>query len=444
MQELDDNALLREYVDHDSEQAFATLVTRHFNKVYSVALRYTRDPHQAEEIAQAVFVILAKRCRNLGKRVVLSGWLYETSRLTAVTFIRSEIRRARREQEAHMQTLLNETESDVWSQIAPLLDAAMAGLSEVDRYAVVLRFFDGKSTKEVGIALGASEDAAKMRLNRATEKLRGFFAKRGVVVPAAVLTAAISANSVQAAPAVLAKTATAVALAKGATASSSTLTLITGALEVMVWTKMKTAGVSATLLVGIVTTTLVIHHGILRRDDPTLPSQPATLPRQAPPQPPPQDLAAANEPMPSNKPTPPVTKTPMPPVNPPPVTAAAAVSAKVVTDLQTELKTVVTNMTKLAVSGDYSTMVLMYMPPEELAQIPGEERPAFLQQMQRLMQSPQGQQKLQSQIETLQSILWENAVVNETGTEATFALPEGSPYGSAIFFKKINGRWYIK
>ena len=124
MQELDDISLLREYVDHDSEDAFAALVARHVNKVYSIALRHTRNPHQAEEITQAVFVILARQARQLGSRVILSGWLYQTARLTAVTFIRSEIRRARREQEAYMQNPLVETESDVWPQIAPLLDAA--------------------------------------------------------------------------------------------------------------------------------------------------------------------------------------------------------------------------------------------------------------------------------------------------------------------------------
>src|SRR3954470_22261527 len=233
MLERDDNALLKEYVEHGSEGAFATLVARHVNKVYSIALRHTSNPHQAEEITQAVFVILARKSRQLGKRVILSGWLCRTARLSAVTFVRSEIRRARREQEAHMQNLLNETESEVWPQIAPLLDAAMAGLNEADHDAVALRFFDGKSMKEIGSALGASEDAAKMRVNRAVEKLRLFFTKRGIVSPAAVLTAAISANSVQAAPAVLAKTATAVAIANGATASTSTLTLIKGALKIM-------------------------------------------------------------------------------------------------------------------------------------------------------------------------------------------------------------------
>src|SRR5581483_7015625 len=111
MQELDDIGLLREYVAHDSEEAFAALVLRHVNKVYSVALRHTGNPHQAEEITQAVFVILARTARNLSSRVILAGWLYQTARLTAMTFIRSEIRRAHREHEAHMQTMLNETES---------------------------------------------------------------------------------------------------------------------------------------------------------------------------------------------------------------------------------------------------------------------------------------------------------------------------------------------
>jgi RNA polymerase sigma factor (sigma-70 family) len=254
MHELDDNALLRRYTEQNSEAAFASLVARHVDKVYSVAHRHTRNPHQAEEITQAVFVILAKKAEKLRHHTALSGWLYQTARLTAVTFIRGEIRRARREQEAHMQTLLNEPGPDAWPQIAPLLDTAMAGLNETDRHAVVLRYFDGRSLSEVGTALGASEDAAKKRVTRAVEKLRGFFTKRGIVLSATALTTAISENSVQAAPAVLAKTAAAVAFAKGATASGSTLTLIKGALKVMAWSKAKTAvviGVAAVLVLGV-------------------------------------------------------------------------------------------------------------------------------------------------------------------------------------------------
>ena len=160
-----------------------------------------------------------------------------------------------------MQSSSNENESDVWPQIAPLLDTAMAGLSERDRHAVVLRYFDGKSMREVGAALGGSEDAAKMRVNRAVEKLRGFFTKRGVALSAAALMAAISANSVQAAPAVLAKSITAVAMTKGVAASGSTLTLVKGALKIMAWTKAKTAVVAGVaIILTASTTTMVIHH----------------------------------------------------------------------------------------------------------------------------------------------------------------------------------------
>ena len=141
----------------------------------------------------------------------------------------------------------------------PLLDTAMAGLSAADYHAVVLRFFDGKSMKEVGAALGASEPAAKMRVNRAVERLRRFFSRRGIIVPLAVFTAALSANSVQSAPAGLAKTAAVVALAKGATATPPTLTLIKGVLKIMAWTKAKTAIVAAvfTLLVAGTATVVV-------------------------------------------------------------------------------------------------------------------------------------------------------------------------------------------
>jgi len=260
MQELDDNALLRAYVERDSEEAFAALVTRHVNKVYSVALRHTGNPHSAEEITQAVFVILAKKSRQLGKRVILSGWLYQTARLTAVTFIRGAIRRARREQEACMQTVLNENESEAWRQIAPLLDAAMAGLNETDRHAVVLRFFDGKSLREVGAALGANEDAAKKRVGRALEKLHRYFSRRGVSSTTAIIAGAISANSVQAAPVALAKSVTAVAVAKGVAASGSTLTQIKGALKIMAWTKAKTAmAAGAAIILAAGTTTVVVE-----------------------------------------------------------------------------------------------------------------------------------------------------------------------------------------
>src|SRR5664279_2711808 len=204
MPEPDDIALLKQYADENSESAFAELVTRYVNLVYSAALRSVGNAHAAQEITQAVFIILARKANKLARNAVLSGWLYQTARLTAANYLRTEIRRQNREQEAYMQAILNEPESEAWRQIAPLLDDAMGRLGEKDRNAIVLRFFENKNLSEVGVALGASEDAAKMRVNRALEKLRKFFTKRGVALSGAIIAGAVSANSVQAAPLVIA------------------------------------------------------------------------------------------------------------------------------------------------------------------------------------------------------------------------------------------------
>ena len=258
MPEPDDIALLRQYAEGGSESAFATLVEKYVNLAYSTALRSTGNPQAAEEITQVVFIILAKKAQTLSRQTILSGWLYQTTRLTAANFLRTEIRRQKREQEAYMQSLVNEREPEVWPQIAPLLDAAMERLGEQDRNAIVLRFFENRNLRDVGLALGASEDAAKMRVNRALEKLRKFFTQRGVTLTTTIIAGAVSANSVHAAPVTLAKTISAVAVAKGAAAGGSTLTLVKGALKLMAWTKAKTAIViSAGVLLAAGTTVTV-------------------------------------------------------------------------------------------------------------------------------------------------------------------------------------------
>jgi RNA polymerase sigma factor (sigma-70 family) len=259
----DDMALVREYARGNSEEAFATLVSRRVNLVDSVALRQVRDPHLAEEITQAVFIILARKAGSLGPKTVLSGWLCRTARYVAADALKSQRRRERCEQEAYMQSVLNETESNAWMQIAPLLDTAMAQLGEKDHNAVVLRFFEGRNFKDVSTALGMSEDSAKMRVNRALEKLRKFFTKRGVTLSVAAIAGAVSANSVHAAPVGLAITVTATA-AKGSVAAASILTLVKGALKLMAWTKAKSAIVAGVVvLLAAGTTTLsvkAIHH----------------------------------------------------------------------------------------------------------------------------------------------------------------------------------------
>ena len=160
-----------------------------------------------------------------------------------------------------MQSILNEPENETWTHIAPLLDNALERLGQKDHDALVLRFFENKNFAEVGAALGASEDTARIRVNRALEKLRKTFAKRGVNSTTAMLAGAISANSVQAAPVGLAVKVSAVAVAKGAAAGISTLTLVKGALKIMAWTKIKTvivAGAVVLFAVGTTTTTIII------------------------------------------------------------------------------------------------------------------------------------------------------------------------------------------
>jgi uncharacterized protein (TIGR03435 family) len=254
----DDLNLLREFARNNSEEAFATLVARHVNLVYSVALRSVRDAHLAEEITQAVFIILARKADSLGDKIILPGWLCRTARYASANALKIQQRRSQREQEAFMQSTLNEAEpAETWNQIAPLLDGAMEQLGQKDHDALVLRFFENKTFAEVGATLGASEDAAKMRVNRALEKLRKFFTKRGVSSTTAIIAGTISANSVQAAPVALAKSVTAVAIAKGAAASGSTLTLIKGALKIMAWTKTQTA-IATGVIVLLATGTIFI------------------------------------------------------------------------------------------------------------------------------------------------------------------------------------------
>jgi RNA polymerase sigma factor (sigma-70 family) len=208
----DDMALVREYAQSNSQQAFAALVSRHVNLVYSVAIRQVRDPHLAEEITQGVFIIFARKARSLSPKTIIPGWLCRTARYVSADTLKIQRRRQIREQESQMQYTLNEPEVGVWREIAPSLDEALNCLDEKEHDAVVLRFFDQKELKQVGAAMGTTEDAARMRVNRGLEKLRKFLTNRGVTLSTTAIAGAVAANSVQAAPLGLAATITAAAL----------------------------------------------------------------------------------------------------------------------------------------------------------------------------------------------------------------------------------------
>jgi RNA polymerase sigma factor (sigma-70 family) len=210
-----DHNLLGQFTTEQLQDAFTELVNRHMNLVYSAALRQVRSPQLAEEVSQTVFTHLARNAAKLTPDTILTAWLYQVTRHAAIDVIRSEARRQAREQIAFQMSDMNDP-SPGWTHIEPLLDEAMQSLDATDRTAILLRYFENKSLREVGEALGASEDAAQKRVSRAVERLREFFLERRVTVGASGLAALVSANAIQAAPAGLAA-----AVAVGAVAAST-------------------------------------------------------------------------------------------------------------------------------------------------------------------------------------------------------------------------------
>jgi RNA polymerase sigma factor (sigma-70 family) len=208
-----------------SEAAFAELVERHLPLVYSTALRQVGgDAHLAQDIAQTVFAALARKGHTLSDRASLAGWLYLGAHHAAAHVVRGEQRRRVREQEAQtMEEIFSNDGSEAdWDRVRPVLDVAMGELSDADREAVLLRYFERRPFAEIGAALKLSEDAARMRVDRALDKLRQMLGRRGITSTTAALAAALGTQAVVAAPAGLAATISGAAFAGGVATAGAT------------------------------------------------------------------------------------------------------------------------------------------------------------------------------------------------------------------------------
>ena len=257
-----DLELLARYTRQHAEDAFAELVRRHLGLVYSAALRQVRSPQLAEELAQSVFIDLARSAAKLKPDTILTAWLYQVTRRTAIDVVRREASRQLREQIATEMNAMNATAAD-WTHIEPLLDEAMHALDDTDRAAVLLRYFENKSLREVGATLGTSENAAQKRLGRAVERLREFFAKRGVTVGGSGLVLLISTNAVLVAPAGLSA-----AITAGALAAATTAALTGATVGTLSWLNAKSGAaiVAAALIVGL-TVYLLDGHRLAEHDE---------------------------------------------------------------------------------------------------------------------------------------------------------------------------------
>lgn len=244
----EDAELLRRYAEHGEERAFAELVRRRVDVVYAVALRRVGgDVQLAEDVTQRVFADLARKSAELSRRAVIGGWLYRSAQFAATDVVRAERRRKVREAEAVTMSEREADQSGVgfrggagglggvgaegggvdggaavdWDKVRPVLDQVMGELSDGDRDAVWLRYFEGRSFAEVGARLRLAENSARMRVERALDKLHAGLAKRGVKSTAAAVGVALGSQvSVASAPAGLAASVTGAALA-GAVAAAT-------------------------------------------------------------------------------------------------------------------------------------------------------------------------------------------------------------------------------
>ena len=223
----DDSDLLRRYVHEGSESAFTELVHRYLDLVHGAAVRRLNgDVHLAADVAQHVFTALAHHARALTTHPALAAWLHRATRNAALTLMKNEHRRRTRETRVALDAAAHCEPLPEWERLRPLLDAAIDELTEPDRTAVVLRFLHRSGYRQIAVTLRVTEDAARMRTERALEKLRRALVRRGVTSSTTALGLVLGQQALSAAPAGLAATISSAALAAPAGGAAVLSTLL--------------------------------------------------------------------------------------------------------------------------------------------------------------------------------------------------------------------------
>lgn len=251
-----DRELLNEYAAEGSEEAFRQLVERHAGMVRATSRRMVRSDATADEVTQAVFLLMARKAKELRSETVLAGWLYRTARFVSLQALRSEHRRMRRDDQ--FAQMISEADTTLaWEHIEGRLEVAMAQLSDADRDAIVLRFFEDLNFAQVAAGLGITEAAAKMRVSRSLEKLRRALRGGGISIGSALLLATLSAHATSPIPAETLVT----QLIQTSTSSTSTriVDLATETMKMTANHKLKTGVIAAMVALVLGSTAVFLH-----------------------------------------------------------------------------------------------------------------------------------------------------------------------------------------
>jgi RNA polymerase sigma factor (sigma-70 family) len=285
---MEDAQLLKQYVETGSHDAFASLVNRHVNFVYAAALRHVRNAEIAEDVTQAVFIVLSKKAHTLRHEAVLSSWLLSTTRFAALSTMKMAHRRRHHEKKvAEMTPVMATSDPDLqWAELQEMLDAAIGKLRDSDRKAILLRFYERKSFAEIGSILGTAEEAARKRVSRAVDQLRTIFAQQEKVIPAAALATLLFTKLAPPAPAGLAQSVTAAALAAAPPAFSGDIAKkITQHMVADKTRRVAQIAAALTLIIGLGIVAAVQTRNLLRSPPPAQDRPAASTPASATPAP---------------------------------------------------------------------------------------------------------------------------------------------------------------